>query len=492
MKKFLNFLLVICLIVPSLLLLTACGETSEDKALKSVAGIYTNVVVEDIYGDIMKSDYTFELKENGEFKFVQKRSEGIESEEVVLVGKLSVDKNKNVTDVKLDSSVDFMSSGDSIFGVALPDDEKADLSEYYENQFYTELYNKILESGMSFNQDYMVIGLAGDYILMYKDGATRLGKDVVLDFLTQKDLYDLESTLAVVYGESLPTFETDYYFVKDADFDISTEEAKNDFISELQSGSYIVVTNYLGNAEMVGATISDVSGFDLTTAGTKSAVVKYQSAGSVVEKQVSYTVVEDQDGLPMNNVKEIEVVDSTKYDLDDVVYIEAGTELYTLSWKVEYRTYASSTRKYINIDQENCEGTTKVVDIVGYNKDQTGTQIVTVTYRGKQYKQLVFVYNDTVNPVVEAYALSGSQVVITKTANGAEYDYTIDYSSANIVLKKADGTTSKESLTAAQAIGLDQLQNYDNGDEIIFGYNYTYNNVVYTFYVSVEVVINVA
>lgn len=492
MKKFFNFVIVACLLVPSLLLLTACGETPEDKAAKAIAGTYSNVVVEDRYGDLCKMEYSFELKENGQFTFSQKKLMGIETQYATLTGKMSVDKNNNVTDVKLDSSVGLGDSVEAIFGVDLPYDEDTDLSAYYENLYMVDIYNTFMENGLTFNQDYMIFGLSGEYIIMYKEGASRLAKDVVLDFLTQKDLYELESIFAVLYGESLPDFTADYYFVKDAEFNISTDAAKEDFIAELQGDSYVIVANRLGNLEMKGATISDISGFDLTTVGTKNATIKYQSAGNVVEKQVSYIVVETSDDLPMYNVKEIELVDSSKSYLDDIIYVAADTELYTLGWKVEYRTYASSSRKYVEINQENCEGTEKVVDIAGYNKAQTGVQIVTVTYRGKQYKQLVFVYNATVNPVVEATALGGSQIVITKTANADAFDYEISYANAKIVLTKADGTTAEEALTAAQAINLDELKNYENGDEIIFGYNYTYNNVAYTFYVEVEVVVNVA
>lgn len=477
MKKVLNYILAICLFLPSIFALTACGKTStpEQEALKSVAGIYTNAII-----DNEKTEYTFDLKEDGSFTYTTKEFDGIEISIYTMSGTLKVDKDKHVTDVKFNDIITGFVPVESILGTILPQEELG-LSEKYEAMLIEELYNILFASGINFQQDYMILDLIGNVTIMYKADATRLNEGTVLSFITEKEYYDANSVYSDIMGTSTPKYETDYYFEKDC-YDLTKDEDKADFIEELEDASTIIISDYWGNLNSDTPTIKSISDFDITTAGVKTGTITYESNGVEVQKQVSYTVVENKENLPINQVKELKLRDKNNSTLDDILFVAKDAEFYSLNLKLRATTYDYDTNTIL-LNEENCTGDSKVIDIVGYDKTKTGYQLVTVKYRNAECKQSIFVYSEEVNPVINAYSPSASKVVITKTSTG----YDIDYSNAKIQVKTADGASTEESLTSNQVINQKQLKDYEDDDYMTFSYNYTYNNTTYTFYVNVRV-----
>ncbi len=479
-KTIITTLLAIFLIAATMFTLTACGGGKAG----SVAGTYTNEIID---GD-GKIEITLDVKKDGGFSYLAKESGGLETSEYGLTGTMSVDENKKITSIELNDIANALLNAKNTFlGNILPAEE-LDSSYYLELSAINGIIGDYLKQCVIFGDDYvMLLVYGGNIQIMYKEGAEKLAKDTVVQFYTEKDAMDLEGSLSFISGYKRETYETDYYFVKDA-FDLTDSTGKSDFIEELTESSYAFITDRLGNVEAASPEIQDVSDFDLTTAGKKTGVIKYKSAGSVVEKQVTYTVVEAEEDLPCYQLKNYELVnDNSTYELDDVTYVAANTELFSLGWRIKYNTFDSSTYVYEQINEENCTGDAKVIDIVGYDKTKTGYQLITVKYKGIEIEQSIFVYSDTVNPVVYVYSPYGSKVVITAPAEGSTDVYTADYTNAKIKIVKADGTETEETVAKVNAVNMDELKNYENGDEITFAYQYVFDGVTYTFYFDIQV-----
>ncbi len=478
-KTMITTLLAIFLIVATMFTLTACGGGKAG----SVAGTYTNEIID---GD-GKIEITLDVKKDGGFSCSVKESCGLEANEYELTGTISVDENKKITSIELNDLADVLLNAKNTFlGNILPAEE-LDSSVSLEITAFNGIIGDYLKECVIFGDDYVLLLMySGDSQIMYKEGAKKFAKDTVVQFFTKKDAMEFESGLSFI-GLKQETYETDYYFEKGA-FDLTDATGKSDFIEELTNSSYAVVIDRSGNVNVTSPIIEDVTGFDLTAAGKKTGVIKYKSAGSVIEKQVTYTVVEAKEDWPRYQLKNYELVnDSSAYELDDIEYVAANTELYSLGWSIEYNTFASSEYVYEQINEENCTGNAKVIDIVGYDKTKTGYQLITVKYKGVELKQAIFVYSDTVNPVVKVYRSNDSKVVITAPAEGSNGEYTADYTNAKIKVKKADGTIEEKTVAKVNAVNMDELKNYENGDEITFAYEYVFDGVTYTFYCDIQV-----
>lgn len=492
MKKIFNFALAACLILPGFFAFAGCGESPEQKAMKAVAGTYSNVVLKEDTNDAVKNQYVFDLKDDGAFTYDMTTFDGIKTRSVEIRGELSVDENKNIVDMEVLDIGNSTSGAGYIFGNILPPDE---VEQEVTLAGYKLMFQQWMRSGVSFHGDYMIVNLYEDCSIMYKDDATKFAKDTVFKFYTAKDMNQAKGEFMSVMGYTVPSYEYDYYFVEDS-FNLTNAADKTAFIEEIEDSSWMLSTDRFGGLNIEYASLEGISGFDLTTTGVRNGVITYKSNGANVEKEVTYKVVESDDELPENQLQEGELKkssgeSSSSSDLKSVEYIVAGTEIYELGWKFSYQTfdYDGAT---LPINEANCTGTDKIFTIEGYNKDATGYQVVTIQYLNKKCQQAVFVYNDTVNPVINAYTVSSSKVVITKTTVEGVDNYEIDYSNAKIELKKANGDTTQEVLTAAQTVDLGELKDYEGGDKILFAYNCNYGDYAYTYYVFVKVTVNVA
>lgn len=484
MKKIFNFALAACLILPGFFAFTGCGESPEQKAMKAVAGTYSNVVLKEDTNDAVKSQYVFDLKDDGAFTYGMTTFDGIKTKSVEIRGELSVDENKNIVDMEVLDIGNSTNGIEYIFGNILPPKE---VEREITLAGYKIMFQQWMRSGVSFHGDYMIVNLYEDCSIMYKDDATKFSKDTVFKFYTAKDMNQAKGEFMSVMGDSVPSYEYDYYFVKDG-FNLTNAAEKAEFIEEIEDSSWMLSTDRFGGLNIEYASLEGISDFDLTTTGVRKGVITYKSNGANVEKEVTYKVVESDDELPENQLKSGELQSSSD-SLKSVEYIQAGKEIYELGWKFFYNLFDSSGAS-LPINEANCTGADKIFTIEGYNKDITGYQVVTIQYLNKKCQQAVFVYNDTVNPIINAYTVYDSKVVITKTTVEGVDSYTIDYSNAKIELKKANGDTTQEVLTAAQTVDLGELKDYESGDKILFAYNCSYGDYAYTYYVFVKVTVN--
>lgn len=477
-KTIITTLLAIFLIAATMFTLTACGGGKAG----SVAGTYTSV----IYGS-HKTEITFTIEKDGKFSLVTVENDGFTSEETSITGVISVDENKEVTACSIDDILEAMVGRKSTFlGNILPDEE-IDSTDYLELSVMSGIIEDYFKDNIVFKDNYILFEMGDNPQIFYKKDTEKLAKGTVLKFYSQKDVMELEGGLSSLLGSKKETYETDYYFVKGA-FDLTTEIDKNDFIDGIAYESNVLkVTDIYGNVRKTIPEIKGISGFDLTTVGNKTGVIKYQDRDKVVEKTVTYTVVETGEDLPINQIKEAYLVgSSSSYKLNKVVYVSQDTEAYNFGWRIRTENYDYDT-VYVKIDQENCTGDTKVIDIVGYDKTKTGYQLITIKFKGVELKQAIFVYSDTVNPVIEVYGSYGSEVVITAPAEGGNGEYTADFTNAKFTVKKADGTTETLTATKEDAVALVAWKDYEDGDYIDFVYKYTFNGVEYSFYYEIRV-----
>lgn len=482
MKKIINFVLVLCLILPSIFLLSACSSGEAG----SVAGTYSNSFI----ADGVRTDIVVTIKKDGSFTYSTKTSEGLHFQESKLSGNLSVDSNKKVTNCSLTNLDSLLSKNASFLGNLLPEEE-IPREALLEVTLLGSFVGDAVKECFKFTNDYMIICSTHEPMVLYKNGVEKYAKDSVLHFFSEKGMMDLLNALNIFDIDTKPVnYKTDYYFSR-SQYDLNTDAGKQSLLEYLNNYSKVMIADYLGNAELTYTNITKFANFDLSTTGEKTGTITYMSAGKEVNKEVTYTVLKDESDHPKNEITSYELYDSSKYTLKSVEFIAKDTELYNLNWKFGYKAEnSSSNRNYEDINEENCTGDNKTVTISGYNKATAGYQLVSVEYRGKIYKQAVFVYDENNNPAFDADSAEGNSVKINKTNDGVKDVYSLDCSNTKIVLYYANGTSETKNLTSNQAINLDDLKNYENDDTITFAYNYTYNEQTYTFYVNAKVVVN--
>lgn len=484
MKKIINFVLVLCLFVSSFFVLTACNND-----LSAIVGTYSNTFYEAGLG---KCETKLAVEKNGKFTYSFASTNGTSTKEFLLSGTLKLDKDGNIVDFTMENAAEAILAMKEVFmGNELP----AELIEMNENS-YTEICSLnamlggVLKEYISFCDGYVVMALpVGSSLLanqvLYKDGTEKLAEGEFIKFYTEKEAMKINYSMDAVIGNRIPTFETDYYFVKNA-FDISTQKAE--FISKLNtiSGSYYA--NEIGYGKFVDNSIKDVENFDLSKVGVGTGTIKLMNnkGEELISQQVTYTVVETKEELPENLAKTLEVLDENSDDFT-IKFIQKNENLYDLNWKIEHNTFKDPDAvKNVLLNETNCTGDTKIVNITGYDKTKTGYQVVTIEYQGAEIQKAVFVYDETINPVISASVKSGSKVVITKTV-GTTTSYALDCTNVKITLKKADSTSTEVALQQSQIIELKELSNYRTDDEMIFGYDYKFNGKTYTFYCAFDV-----
>ena len=254
---------------------------------------------------------------------------------------------------------------------------------------------------------------------------------------------------------------------------------KKDLIDILSEETVVIKTDYYGNAEFGGLEITDVEGFDLTTAGSKTATIKYMNQTTEVSKQVSYIVVESEEDLPRNQVKDFELYNSNK-----IIYLNQADSLYKQGYRLEYNTFGDSSSKYVDINETNCIGANKVVNVTGYDNTKVGYQVVSFEYRGKVYKQAFFIYNETVDPIKNISKVDECRVEISRPEN------TVRIVNPELTISRMSGATEKATLTMDWAINKKNLQDYKDGDQILFEYKYNLEGKEYSYLLGVRVVIN--
>lgn len=498
MNKFLGFVLSLCLIVPSVWLFAACGDEESETANvpKDVAGTYTSVSYDtSASGCTSKYVITFTLSENGQFTMTQSEYDGIEYNEGAVAGTMSIDNNKKVVDCTITTPLEDINT-EFVLGNKLPSDEESSLSTL-ESGLAMQMFAEGFKSGTTFGKGYMTIVAVGStdpatYIL-YKDGATKFAEGAVINVFTEKQSIEFAMTEAMLMGMTVPTYEADYYFTKNK-YDLTKvgadeEGGKADFIDNLEAKTFALIAKEYGNVGIGTLDITDVTGFDLTTVGKRTATIKYMNGSATVSMQVSYMVVEDQYGLPEKKVIKLELENASSTTYGGLIYVTKGQNLYELGWTLNtYIFYNNCDEEDVLVNEANCNGDTKVIDITGYNKDTTGYQLVTIKYRGAELKLPIFVYDDTTKPYISAVAKDGSNVIIKKTPRGETFTYEIDCSNVVILLGTINSTNKTEAtLTQAQAVDLKTLSTYEDGDRIVFAYNYTFGGKTYTYYVSFSV-----
>lgn len=473
-KTLFTLFAIFCLSITAAFTLSACETNHAD----SVAGTYIYEYVSDY-----KQTTTLTVNKKGNFTLESKTYDGGEYSEAKLTGNLIVDENKQVTSIKCDDILTVAGGNEYLFGMLLPSDYDAAGDE--ETLILKLIGDKIADIiSAEFSDDYMILGTSGSYIVLYKDGATKIENGTVIRFNTEKQLnqngsIDLEALIFGIESKS-PQYESDYYFVKDQ-YALTTDEGMAEFIEELEYSSEIIRADKFGDLESAEPEIVEVTGFDLTAAGTRNGVIKYKSGDNTVQKTVSYTVVEKEDELPLEQLYSFEL----RY-ASEVNYVAKGTKLYEKDWELGYTTFNSKySNKYLNVNEENCVGENKVIDIIGYDETQTGVQTVTLKFRDEEIKCTVFVYDDTVNPVINAY-ITGNAVIDKNGDN-----YTMDCSRLQFKLTKADGSVETiTTVTQEQAVNLIDLKDYDEDDDIVFAYEYQFGGQTYTFYCETSIIIN--
>lgn len=490
-RTFKTLLAAVLVVLAAVFALTACDEggvpdvppLEETNYAELVAGTYKSVEID--YGE--RTVTTLTIEEDGDVVMETCTDDGVESSTSTIKMHIVVDEDKNVTDVKLVDLDDYKSL-DYVFGTLLENDS-ADMM--LEIKLILGMLGDSLTDfiDFKFGDDYVVMDSSGTPSVLYKDGAKRLAYDTVYAFMTEKEYTVKEISLSSLmrYGSMIaPSFDGDYYLIKNDAFDLTKAEDKAGLLETLSDLSLAVKVDHLGYLEYSGVEIVDASGFDLATVGTRSGVIKYKSAGVTVEKTVTYTVIEDREvEHPLYQASEARY-NSIFYDVE---YVQKDAELYNLGWKITYELFTrnDSDNVTVSINEENCTGDTKIVDIIGYDKTKTGLQTVGIKFRGYEKKITVFVYDETVNPVISMSLVSkstGSTPEVLVKKNGESY--TLDCSDLQFKTKKADGTYANVDVAATDAIETYALKDYEDGDYIYFVYKETFDGKEYCFYDRVK------
>ncbi len=481
MKKFLNAMLALCLIVSCMFVLTACGgdDGSGKNYADAVAGKYSGTVY-DIYSSSSseKNTTVLDIKADGKFTLTMTTVRDVLTEIVELKGTMVVNKDNKVTSVKFDNFAEMVDSGAVyMFGNLMPKNEEDSSEMESMIPIIEKIYTEMFKDNLAFGDSYVLFILGDNIQILYKENTQKLAKNTVLRVFTEKEYNDLEKSFSY-YGK-YAEYEADYYLVKNAEFDLADEATKNELIAALAEETVAITTDYYGNAEFDNLEITGVEGFDLTTAGSKTATIKYKNQTTEVSKQVSYIVVEDEEDLPRNQVKDFELYNNNK-----IIYLNQENSLYEQGYRLEYDTFGDGSSRYIDVNETNCTGDNKIVTVTGYDKTKAGYQVVSFEYRGKVYKQAFFLYNETIDPIESISKVYECRVEITRPEN------TVRIVNPRLTINRISGATGEDTLNMDWAINMKNLQDYEDGDQILFEYKYNLDGREYSYLISVRVVIN--
>jgi len=484
MKKFLTTFLAICFVVPCLFLMTACNgdETpgGETNYASQVAGKYANTYYEsDKDGtetnSASKITASADIQSDGKFTITVQYYHGVNSEIETLKGTMVVNEDKSIKSLVLSGDLEDSLGTESFLGNILPQNSDSEESSVYEEQtkeVYLKMLGNTLKSSISFTDSYMTMYADGNTnVVLYKEGAQKLAEGTILRTMTEKDSYE---NLALMGYGSFPPYEYDYYFTK--------ASAGEEFDASTINFAGCVIDAY-GNAVSQLIKITEATGFDLSKLGTGTATLKYKNGTKDETRTVSYAVVEEEN-LPVKQITKYAVTTS-ETDISstvDVVIIEKATgltKLYDEDLYFIYKTYEDSLYykegTAVAINQTNCEGEDKVITITGFDGNKLGYQEISIAYRGKVYKQAVYVYDDT-NDLVVSVSLSSASVSIKGT------EMTVSGTLTPTTISGKTQTTVN--LTKGMAINLkSDLSKYTTDDSIVFKYDVD----GYSYYFSVKV-----
>lgn len=494
MKKFLTTMCALCLAVPCIFLFAGCGGNNDNTDTKTknyasqIAGTYTNTYYVYDYPDTYnKAEATLEIKNDGSYLLTEKDIDGVMTTTTSMRGKFVINQDNSVKSMTIDNFNELMQNGivQSFLGNVLPTEEQVyDSSSLTSN--IKENMEALLKDSISFTDSYAFIGagIGMDNEILYKNGATKLAEGTVLKVITTAEY---SKAVDSIYGSSAPTYETDYYIVKNASLDLTKEDDKTGFIDTLSMSTFAYTINDLGGVSVDCLMINDVEDFDLKTVGVRTGKIKYANATETVTKSVTYTVVETDADLPENQVTKCTLVDSAGEEVEDVIAIEKNKDIYSLNLKLSYETYKGWGQS-VTIIAETCEGTNSIITISGYDKSKTGYQVVSFTYGGQTCKQAFYVYDSTDNPVVAVNLSADAKVTITKTVSGTTTTYTptVTGTLTETTIGGSEVATPVE-LTMEMAVNLmSDLSMYEGGDTVLFAY--TKDSATFLFAVTVEVV----
>lgn len=487
MKKFLNVLLVVCFIVPCFFMITACNQNdpnNDKNALAQIAGRYSTTYYQ--HGDYM--EMVLSVSKDGKYSLTQTELDGVSSSVTTVDGFMTVDKNKNITSMTVNDLTDMLSGGDRYFlGNKLEVSLILSSAEGVEIEFIGNMMAEAFKNCIKFKNGYVFIAdmEGSNAFVLYKDGQKKLSENDMLALMTTKDMYAISNAMSLLSSSKVPVYEYDMYLLQNESFDATNTEHMADLIDEVEANCRLYYINKFGEAEYSGAQITKVENFNVATAGNGTGKVTFKVADKEYVVEVTYKVVESDNQKPENEIWAVEL------DVEDKLsFVEQGTELTTLGWELECSKYLTSSRDYVEINDVNCTGDNKVVTISGYDKTKTGYQVVTFTYRGLSCKQSIFVYSDTVNPLVGFDVNNTTFLTIKKSATATSVDYstlefTLTYASEKTESKEYSELNADD-ISLVNAVAFDK---YETGDKVIVKYNYKYEEKTYTFYD--EVVVNV-
>ena len=480
-KSIWTFVLAFCCIISAMFVLTACGgdDGSGKNYADAVAGKYSSTVYESYgSGSGEMNTIVLDIKKDGKFTLTMTTVADVLTEIAELNGSMVVSKENKVTSVKFDNfGKAFNGENVYMFGNLIPKNQEDNSDMASMVATIEKIYTEMFKENLAFSDSYVLFMFGENIQILYKENTQKLAENTVLRIFTEKETNDFEKSLS--FNEKLPVYEADYYLVKNTEFNLSDETMKKDLIDILSEATVAIKTDYYGNAESGGLKITDVEGFDLTTAGSKTATIKYMNQTAEVSKQVSYIVVESEEDLPRNQVKDFELYNNNK-----IIYLNQADSLYKQGYRLEYNTFAESSSKYVDINETNCIGANKVVNVTGYDNTKAGYQVVSFEYRGKVYKQAFFIYNETVDPIKSISIVDECRVEISRPEN------TVRIVNPELTISRKSGATEKYTLTMDWAINKKNLQDYKNGDQILFEYKYNLDGREYSYLISVSVVIN--
>jgi uncharacterized repeat protein (TIGR02543 family) len=205
-------------------------------------------------------------------------------------------------------------------------------------------------------------------------------------------------TLTVTYQGKTATFTVMVKIL--ASITITTPPTKTTYnIGDTLDLTGIVVTATYSDSttETVSVSAENVSGFDSSTAGSKTLTVTYQGkiATFTVTVQASKTVISIAITTPPTK---------TTYNIGDTL---------DLTGIVVTATYSDSTTETVNVSAEN---------VSGFYSHTAGSQILTVTYQGKTATFTVTVQA----PTVTFNSNGGSEVTSQTVAHGGKADKPAD------------------------------------------------------------------
>jgi hypothetical protein len=187
----------------------------------------------------------------------------------------------------------------------------------------------------------------------------------------------------------------------------------------------VVKANYSdGTSQTVNISVSNVSGFDSSTEGTKTITVNY--GGKIATFEV--TVV-NEDGTTLTGITITNQPNKTSYEIGDSL---------DLTGLVVTASYDNNSSKTVNISASN---------VSGFNSSTAGTKTITVNYGG---------FTDTFTIVVEAVkTLTGIRITSLPYTTLYDIGDSLNISGMEVTADYNDGTSQTVNITTSNVSGFD-------------------------------------